>query len=183
MRLTSILLIVSGLILFLLNWIFEKEMSISKQYISDFVHSKYGFMTTEGFLFIGSGMLLSSNILNGSLTIFEMNILIYSILFISLAFFPANKANERDLIGSIHKIIATVCFPYFIIFTLIHLWNNQTDYALLILTADALSLLGLVLMGINLFNLKGIYQRVCILSQVLLILQLLLRKILLNTMV
>lgn len=169
MRAFSLTIINIGVVLFIINWISDREFDWKAYYISEYVHSKNGTLSIIAFIFIGVGSILSTNIFYYKVSFIEYILFIYGILFALLGIFPVDKRGKKlTWRGILHTVIAHLCFNSFAVSFLLKavIDNSHTPYIVIVVVINFLSA-ALILLLPNRY--KGLLQRIIILSQIFLI--------------
>ena len=181
LRVTAISFILIGMIFFAVNWALSPEMNPLKNFTSDYVHTAKGALTIAGFLICGTGIVIASGFIILKSGWFEFGLGLYGALFLILGFFPADKEGFSTIIGILHQVIAFSCFLLFpaIITTQSVLLKRLPPIDIVILIPATLA--GFILMGLNPGHIAGLYQRIFIFSQPLLVIIRLCRGRLLGT--
>lgn len=168
MNVIAFIFICIGQLLFILNWILDKEISFLGNYVSDYVHTKHGHLSYLGFLLTGTGSLLATNIYFGSKAIIDIELFFYGIMLILLGIFPVDKKRNTTIAGVIHSFTAHLCFNSFVvIFTILIIKRIYTQiYIIILISITYIS--GLLIIFLP-AKYKGIFQKTAIFSQFILI--------------
>lgn len=161
-------LIYIGLFSFILNWFLNQDMTPLNNYISDYVHSSNGILTTSGFLIIGIGVLLLFLFYPTSIQLLNFELCLFGSLYIILGIFPVDKGSKITIKGVIHTVAAHLCFePFSIIVLFLIIKDEIANISILVLTIISFS--GGIMMIIFKERYKGLFQRISIISQLIIL--------------
>lgn len=169
MRLLALIFINLGLLLFILNWIIDREISWLGYYISEYVHTRHGLLTVLAFILAGVGTILSSGIFLNPMSLIDIELVIFGALFIFLGIFPVDIRGKLSWKGVVHTIIAHLSLNSFVIVVLIDIKLSNSEPPIYTLILLPLTFLSAILLLLLTKRVKGFFQRVIIFSELILI--------------
>ncbi len=168
----NLIVFIVGILLFIANWILNKDFNPVKNTVSQYAYGKYGFLTTLGFVFIGiASCFLAKKLWNIEADVLYSVIVIiiasYGFLIASLSVFRCDKPGSTTFRGKMHNILAITGLVTLSIGMLLYLifgvQQHYFSYATLILAITNFT--SLLLLQFASSSYQGIWERGAIFSQ------------------
>jgi hypothetical protein len=176
LRRIAALLVSGGMLLFAAQWCLVPELNPLRYFISEYAIARFGFLTMAGFCLAGAGVGLTSGIVlkenrGRRLPLPECINLVFGILVFLLAFFPTDSREAISVIGTIHRYCASIAFPGFLMgYILLVIARGNFRGRKIEVVVLAVLTLAFFLLTRNRAEWRGLYQRVFIYGELILVL-------------
>jgi len=168
----SLALTIAAILFFVFDWIIDRSMNIISDTISDYANGKYGYLTTFGFAFLGVAIIFITMHLYPDATCIGYKVLkglmlLYGCFLGLLSVFSCDKEGENTLRGKIHTKLAAIAMVSVSVcmFCFFGLGWYEGECRFFTLILAIINLVALLIFSIKNGKRRGIWERICMFSQ------------------